>query len=395
MEIASDKWRRSRIHDSMENYRKGMADYYIKGKKLVELENGTRAFSLLSPALGSPAARQRVRSIMRNVVDKKTEVDADGGVAWGSRTPHIITIAVTYNCQCRCTHCSASAYKEDVKRKKNPLEVSEIKNAIRQSIDLGTTCVILTGGEPLLFSGLDELVEEVDRSRSICTIFSNGEYLSARHVDALKSAGAFGVFVSLDDSDPEKHDKNRHRKGLFDKAVRGIDLCQRRGILTGLSTYVTKEKIRSGELDRFMELAKDLDVLEVFLFDVIAAGELYDHRDDMLSDEETFTIGKLRATYNARPDYPQIVHQTMFTNIAYPCAAEGCPAGVVQMHLRGNGDVTPCDFTPLSFGNIREQSLRDIWGNMIQSDTYSSLSRRCRLASGELWNIIEKSDSIV
>ena len=54
----------------------------------------------------------------------------------------------------------------------------------------------------------------------------------------------------------------------------------------------------------------------------------------------------------------------MFASIAYPCVAEGCPAAMVQLHLRANGDVSPCDFTPYSFGSIRRQTLREIWESM-------------------------------
>jgi len=171
----------------------------------------------------------------------------------------------------------------------------------------------------------------------------------------------FGVFVSLDHADPELHDSHRQRPGLAEKAYRGLRLCQDAGILTGISTYATKEKIRNGELDAMMDLARSLGVLEVFLFDVIPTGRLSAQHECMLSDEDARHIVDFRAKYTQKPDYPRIIHQTMFSSIAYPCVAEGCPAGTVQVHLRANGDVCPCDFTPYSFGNIRKQPLKEIW----------------------------------
>ena len=41
-------------------------------------------------------------------------------------------------------------------------------NAIRQAAELGATNVILTGGEPLLYPGLADLVRTVDRSKAVC-----------------------------------------------------------------------------------------------------------------------------------------------------------------------------------------------------------------------------------
>ena len=138
-----------------------------------------------------------------------------------------------------------------------------------------------------------------------------------------------------------------------------------------------------------MQLGKDLGVLEVFLFDVIATGRLESQRHCMLGAEEIAQVKRFREEYNRRPDYPRIIHQTMFTSVAYPCAAEGCPAGHVQVHLRANGDVSPCDFTPVSFGNIRSEPLKTIWGQLSGSELYAAPSECCRLANPAYWARLE------
>jgi MoaA/NifB/PqqE/SkfB family radical SAM enzyme len=133
-----------------------------------------------------------------------------------------------------------------------------------------------------------------------------------------------------------------------------------------------------------------LDVLEVFLFDVIPSGRLAGQQECMLHDADVEQVRALREKYTAKPDYPRIIHQTMFSSIAYPCVAEGCPAGMVQVHLRANGDVAPCDFTPYSFGNIRERSLREIWGDIAGSSLYKEFSPRCRLSQAQFWTQLEQ-----
>jgi MoaA/NifB/PqqE/SkfB family radical SAM enzyme len=378
------KWQRSAIRNNMEKYRESLANYYIKDKPIVET-GGFRAFSLLSPPLGSPAALRRVRSIMRDLTHVDTQVMESGAAVWGRRTPHFITMAVTYTCQCDCEHCSATAYKEKVDRANDALSPEEIQGAIRQTIDLGTTAVVFTGGEPLLYPPIYELIGSVDKAKSIATMFTNGEYLTEETVSKLKEAGLFGLFVSIDSPDADTHDARRQRPGLFAKAVDGLRRCQEQGLLTGIATYITKEKMESGELDAIMDLAKELRVLEVFLFDVIAVGKLREQRDCMLGKEDVSEVASFREKYNLRPDYPRIIHQTMFTSIAYPCAAEGCPAGVSQMHLRANGDVTPCDFTTLAFGNVREKSLGEIWEAITKHEIYAKHSTGCRLADPALY----------
>jgi MoaA/NifB/PqqE/SkfB family radical SAM enzyme len=385
-------WQRSAIRKNMANYRRAQDNYAVMNKQVIELDNGYKAFSLVSPPIGSPVARRRIKLIMEDNIQPGLECGDDSPASFEKRTPHVITIAVNYECQCTCEHCSAAPYQEEVRRENSSLSLDELKTAAKQSVELGTTCVVLTGGEPLLFDGIYELIRSVDKKRSVCTMFTNGEFLNDESVARLKKAGLFGLYVSLDHSNPELHDKNRGRPGLAAMAFKGLERCREAGIPTGISTFATREKLVSGELDAMMELARSLNVLEVFIFDVVPTGRLLDHHECSLSDEEIDLIRDFRERYNQMADYPRIVHQTMFSSIAYPCAAEGCPAAMVQMHLRANGDVSPCDFTPYSFGNIRDLSLKEIWDRMIKSDLYAGPSPRCRLSKREFWTRLSQLD---
>jgi hypothetical protein len=133
-------WQRSAIRNSMANYRRAQENYYIKGKPLVDLENGYQAFSLLTPPLGSPAARRRVRLIVDNMTQSNAATPGAQPPALNARTPHVITVAVTYNCQCDCLHCSAAFYKEEVSRDRSALRREELQDAVGQAVDLGATC---------------------------------------------------------------------------------------------------------------------------------------------------------------------------------------------------------------------------------------------------------------
>lgn len=385
------KWQRSLIRNNIEKYRESLESYYIKNKPEIDMGSGFRAYSLVSPALGSLVAKRRLRFILNDMVSREDRQEKGDSISWESRTPHFITIAVTYNCQCDCKHCSAYLYQQDVKKNNSALTTQELKDAVKQTVDMGTTCVVFTGGEPLLVPDIYELVKHVDKKKSICTVFTNGELLTEENVKKLKESGVFGVFVSFDFADAKAHDENRKKTGIFDKAIAGIKLCQKHKILTGISTYGTREKIENGELDKIMDLAKKLNVLEVFLFDVIPTGRLSESYDCMLSENNFVQVNAFREKYNTKSDYPRILHQTMFTSIAYPCVAEGCPAGIAQVHLRGNGDVTPCDFTPFAFGNIRKRPLKEIWNDITKHELYAEHSKHCRLSRMDFWNKAKES----
>jgi len=371
-------WQRTAIRNMIHFYRQAHIGYGVTSKPSVDLGHGIRAFSPLHPPIGSRVARRRVRSIVGNVTSSGAVPGQFSRTA--PRTPHVATIAITYACQCDCRHCSAEPLRKNGGN--GALTFDELAGAIRQTVDLGTTSVVLTGGEPLLHPRVCDLIRAVDARRSLCTMFTNGEHLDEARVARLKDAGLFGLFVSLDHATAAAHDRNRARPGLFDKAVQGLVNCRNAGIPTGISTYVTREKL-DGEMDELMDLGRRLGVLEVFIFDVTPSGRLKEHADCVLTESELAAVQKLRLRYHALPDYPRIIHQTMFSGMAYPCVAEGCPAAMVQLHLRANGDVTPCDFTPLSFGNVRERPLAEIWRAMTTSDLYAGTSPRCRLSRPE------------
>lgn len=378
-------WQRKAIKKNMSEYRQALDNYYIKNKQVIELEKGYQAFSLLSPPIASPVARRRIKLIMSDLMANVVETEKGKSIGVGNKTPHFITMAITYSCQCKCLHCSAAVYQENVLRSGSELKFDEDIRIIKEMENLGATCIVFTGGEPLLHDRLFDLIKAVDKKKAICTIFTNGEYLNEKNVRSLKEAGVFGVFVSFDFADPEKHDANRKRKGIFEKAARGIKLCQENKILAGIATYATREKLMEGEMDAIMDLGKKLNVLEVFIFDVIPVGNLKGEFGRVLKENDFNEIKKLRAKYNALSDYPRIIHQTMLTSISYPCTGEGCPAGIAHVHIRANGDVSPCDFTPVSFGNLREKPLAKIWEAITSSEMYSKPSPCCRLSMAETW----------
>jgi len=373
-----DKWQRSVIRNNMLKLREAVEEQYVKGKPMVKTHDGRLAFSLLIPPLGDPVAVRRARQVMKNVLDSRSALEDGGQIKWARRTPHIVTLAPTYDCQCDCGHCSAFLKRQAVRRAGNALTLPELQDTIRQAVALGTTALVLVGGEPLLYPRLDELIRSIDREKCLCTLFTNGEFMTADAVARLKDAGAYGVFFSLDDSDPQSHDRNRKRPGLFFKAMDGIRRCRDAGIVTGISTFVTKEKIASGEMEAMMDLARRVDVLEVFFFDLIPTGRMTQKRECVLSAEENEDIRAFRRRYNDDPGFPRIIHQTLFASLTYPCAAEGCPAASVYMHIQADGSVCPCDFTPLVFGNVREKGLREIWIEMSSSEIYGKSSARCR-----------------
>jgi len=81
--------------------------------------------------------------------------------------PIAMTFAVTYNCQCKCVHCSAGRH---LKTEQKELSTEEAKKLIDDAQKLGVTIIAFTGGEPLLREDLFEIKKKLCRS---CLLMDN------------------------------------------------------------------------------------------------------------------------------------------------------------------------------------------------------------------------------
>lgn len=293
-------------------------------------------------------------------------------------TPRAVTIAVTNRCQCKCGHCSAEDYSASC----DELSFEDISQIIDESIALGICNMTFTGGEPLLRKDLESLIACVPPDKAVSKIFTNAALLDAERASSLKAAGLHAIKMSLDLPEPAEHDRLRGRKGSFEEVKRGVKYALDAGLLVGLSTYATNESVRQRTLREIAALGAEWGVHEISVFDVIPTGRLL-HSDDMLMTEDTHKkLLKLAAVLNRKyGGRPRIITQT-WTNAAAGFAAYfGCLAGTYQFHITPNGDFTPCDFTPISFGNIRSESTTDLWNKLTEHPAYCEHQRECRMQS--------------
>ena len=66
--------------------------------------------------------------------------------------PPFLTIAVTYECICRCVHCAVSDAHDD---SRSEMTTDQIRCLIDQAKKMGVLQITFTGGEPLLREDLD------------------------------------------------------------------------------------------------------------------------------------------------------------------------------------------------------------------------------------------------
>jgi len=338
------------------------AGFYKKYKNLGEW-HGHRVANPFAPPVGSKPQFRALKGLIRKELFKKP-------------TPVAMTFAVTYRCQLRCIHCSAARhFRTDVKE----LSTEEAKRLIDESEDLGVTVIAFTGGEPLLREDIFELIKYVDSKKAVPIMFTNALLLNDETAKKLADAGLYSIFVSIDSPIPEEHDSFRGMPGLFYKAVEGIKLMKENGVFVGISSYASKTATEKGMYKELYKLSKDLGVHNLILFDAVPTGNLLHDTGEMLEPQQRIEIMKYSEDIFNSSTIPPLSSQSWQNSVEGYLSGIGCLAANIQYYVSAYGEVTPCDFTPLSFGSIREEPLNDIWRRMVRHPAYNHRVSYCRM----------------
>lgn len=277
------------------------------------------------------------------------------------RVPDQLSISVFRGCPNSCIHCSAPSRSGDL------LEGDAVKRVISEALDLGSYLVTFDGGEPMLRRDLPDLVASVDE-RAIATCFTSGYGLSEDLALELRKSGLYAVRVSIDSPVEKQHDDFRGRRGAFRDAITGVINALRAGLLVDLFMVVSPYNI--DQLEDAYSLASDLGAHELSLYEIVAVGRWRDHADEVLSHGDIERLAEFHKRKNRLPDGPRV---TALPHLLSP-EMFGCFAGRRWMHVDASGDVMPCAYMPISFGNVRESSLKNIWRRMSR---YGWFRQRC------------------
>lgn len=190
------------------------------------------------------------------------------------RTIKYLRLSVTDLCNCRCVYCMG---ENGVPRLPHSaiLSFEEIEEIVRAAVSLGVTKVRLTGGEPLVRRGIDELVRRLRGIEGVeeLAMTTNGARL-AEYAEALKEAGLDRLNVSLDTLDPEKF-RRITRIGELRDTLDGLDAARRAGFERIKLNTVLMGGVNDDEIAEIAALAKD-GAFDVRFIELMPIGECTD-----------------------------------------------------------------------------------------------------------------------
>jgi radical SAM protein with 4Fe4S-binding SPASM domain len=312
--------------------------------------------------------------------------------------PYVVSWNLTYRCNLACEHCYLDAGQhpggqqvltDEAFEDRSELSTEECRRVVDEIAGLAPEALtILTGGEPLLRRDILEIVEYADSRKLWVVVGTNGILVTETLASKLAAAGVRGMALSLDSLDAARHDLFRRVRGAFDNTVEGAAVLNRAGLPFIVQTTVGAHNHL--ELERLAEFAHSTLEAKVWnLYFLVPSGRGsfvsdltqadYDQvLDDLLRLQKSYQ-GRMLVNAKCAPHFIRSVladdQGSPFLK-SYAGGAGGCPAGTQYFGIRPNGDVTPCPYLPRFGGNLKRDSLAEIWHD---SDLFHTIRARDRL----------------
>lgn len=104
-------------------------------------------------------------------------------------------------CNLACAYCNEYDHTSE------PVALDIINRRIDKLAELGTTAIIISGGEPLLHPGLEKIIARIRRHGTIAALISNCYLLTPKRIQAFNDAGLEYLQVSIDNVTPDEVSK--------------------------------------------------------------------------------------------------------------------------------------------------------------------------------------------
>jgi radical SAM protein len=300
-----------------------------------------------------------------------------------AEAPFLVIWETTQACDLACTHCRASAQPL---RHPDELTTAEGERLLAEVAAMGTPVCVLSGGDPVKRPDLYALVRRgKELGLRMGTIPAATARLTADVVRELRAAGLDQMALSLDFPCADLHDSFRGAPGAFARTMAAVEWAHAHGLPLQINTTLCGRS--APYLAEKAELVERLGIVfwEVFFLVPVGRGETLGG----LTPEECETLfatlyrTQQRANFVLKvteaPHYRRYVAQRESPGTTAPGAmppmltrSEG-PGHTVGLAPRGvnagngfafvshTGEVYPSGFLPLRAGNVREQSLAEIY----------------------------------
>ncbi len=214
------------------------------------------------------------------------------------RQIHDLRISVTDRCNFRCFYCKSADPMSYPKT--DPVPLDDFHRLARIFVGLGITKVRVTGGEPLLRSGIERFIGQLSsipglEDRALTT---NG-WLLADKARALAAAGLTRINISMDSVHAGKFAEITRTGDAYPRVIAGIEAAQAAGLHPVKVNVVLVRGLNDDEVVDFATFARERRVIVRFIEFMPLDADRNWKRDHVVPAREV--VDRINAVYPLQP----------------------------------------------------------------------------------------------
>jgi cyclic pyranopterin phosphate synthase len=216
-----------------------------------------------------------------------------------------LRISVTDRCNFRCRYCmpiESFGPDHEFLPREELLSFEELVRLTKLMVPLGVRKIRLTGGEPLMRRGLEDLVAMLASIEGVedLAMTTNGVLL-AHHAEALALAGLSRVTVSLDALDPSIFSRMNGIGAKVDRVLAGIESARAFGLPVKLNAVIQRG-VNESQILRLARWAAEREI-DLRFIEYMDVGETNGWKlDEVVTAENILTI--LQTEFSLTPREP-------------------------------------------------------------------------------------------
>lgn len=260
-----------------------------------------------------------------------------------TNSPFSVKLELTTSCNLRCKYCYMQGAKNILVNSKQWIKVLERLRL------LGVVQLDITGGEPLLYEGLSDIVQAADGMGFDTKIHTNGVLINRSFVDIIKKLRSVDICISFHSVDRDIFERFVQVKGVYSKIINSFEILSE--ARASFSAYIVLTAINEATIFDTIEYLEKAHIkfdISAFIFpNIYTISENHEYHPSSEIVAKLIKKGYLKEKKSKTK----------------------CTALKTKFWISSNGDILACEmYRHLKVGNIFETDIGRIWN----SDTADS-----------------------